>query len=402
MDSIQDLVQLAHQAIHPNGDTVSAFAEDYMRQLTDALGRLPEASTRMGKKQKEYIKVLKEYICSYYRPPFEDKTPQVVAIALNLPINEKSFREYYQAFKHILTFVLDTFEYKPIEYAFESFKDTSFERLFCNDGREDLVHYPQKTYVNSFIRFFIDGDADDSKDYSSKSYYGSLPVSEAKVREYCKQKQIPDDYVNKLIGIMKASRRFKSKETDGEIRYALQVQYLINIYAMSVSILYEEGKPLHREELCRRINKLHKQYPSLVDSTSQESFVLRRKPILSASGKKGNWCLRIWENLEEGASRGDTAQAYEIIRSYVTVKHEETGQPVSLDSIEDHMKECGYNYPKRSLQTYVTNSGCKSVRNGNYLPPDADEEGTDTRYWTGKTLSGVFGSSLCLLFYLTK
>ena len=62
MDNIQDLVQLAHRGVQPTGETVSSFTEDYIRQLTIALEELPERSLTIGKKQKEYCQVLKEYL----------------------------------------------------------------------------------------------------------------------------------------------------------------------------------------------------------------------------------------------------------------------------------------------------------------------------------------------------
>lgn len=428
MDNIQDLVQLAHRGVQPTGETVSSFTEDYIRQLTIALEELPERSLTIGKKQKEYCQVLKEYLRLHHCTPIESKSFQEIAYTLGIKVNDKSFLEYYDTFvcvpfkkihaphaqgaladtfkqlgstvaaihedelraligpcvERIFNFVLELFAYKPIIYDFRAFKDPGFERLYTNDGKEKLIYHPEKTYVNDFFRYFIDGDADYSKDYSPKAYYGSLPVSEAKVVEYCKLKEIPEEDIRKLVAIMKASRRFKTENYDGEIRYALRVQYLLNIYAMSVSILNDVGVPLHKEELCDRINNLHKQYPSLVGETSIESFVLRRKPILSSSGKQGNWCLRIWEGQEGNASRGDTAQVYGLIRSYVSSKYEETGEPVPLDAIMGYMNECGYNYPKRSLRTYVTNSGCRSVRNGNYLPPEATGDMVDMRYWYGK------------------
>lgn len=426
MYSTEELIREGYQNIMLKGDSIGVITEDYLKQvsllLKDPITRFPQA----GKKQLEYMKALSVYLESLMRPPFRHMSVGEIGNTLGLKLREEAFWEYYHScvcipFKErttgagvdcaplfeqlylpisaisekglkdligpcidpVFDFLLLVFGYSPIIYNFRSFKDTGLETLYSNDGLVNLGFAKPKNYVNTFIRFFIDGDADYDAVYNPKAYFGAIPVSEARIIDYCKLQGIPDNYIHKLIGMMKCSHRFAAIEEEGETRYYLKVQYLNNIYAMVVHILNSAGHPLHKEELANRINSLHKQYPSLVQEVSLESFVLRRKPVICASGKQGNWSLRTWEKLEEGIPRSDTTQVYSLIRDYVSSQYAETGQPVSLDSIRAHITGLGFNYPPRSLQTYVTNSGCKSVRNGNYLPEDSVEEG-DTRYWLKK------------------
>lgn len=269
-------------------------------------------------------------------------------------------------------FVLDCFHLTPVNYRFESFRDPELETIFSNDGLR-LDAKKAEGIVNTFFRFFIDGDADKkNKDYDPEKYYGCIPVQESRIMAYCKQKSIPENYIEKLLSIAKCSGRFYITE-DGKL--CLKKQYLLNIYAISVAILFEYGEPLHKEELCERIVRLHKQYPALVDEPTMESFVLRRKPLLCSAGAQGKWMLRTWKL--------DQRDVLTVIREFVSDTYKETDEPVHIDQIVEHIQSAGFAYGEKSIQTYVNRSGCKGVGDRTYYPADSDQKSAE-RYFRNR------------------
>jgi hypothetical protein len=287
-------------------------------------------------------------------------------------INKKDLIEKVGEVKSEKTyqFVLDCYHLTPINYRFESFRDPELETIYSNDGLR-LDTKKAEGVVNTFFRFFIDGDGYD-KTYDPECYYGSVPVQESRIIAYCKQQSMPEDYIEKLLSIARCSSRFYITE-DGKL--SLKKQYLLNIYAISVAILYENGKPLHKEELCERIGKLHKQYPALVDEPTLDSFVLRRKPVLCSAGAQGEWMLRTWKQ--------DRRDVLTVIRDFVADTYTKTQKPVHIDQIAEHVQSTGFNYGKRSIQTYVNKSGCKGVGDRTYYPVDSDQKSAE-RYFRNR------------------
>ncbi len=287
-------------------------------------------------------------------------------------INKKDLLEKVGEVKSDKTyqFVLDCFHLTPVNYRFESFRDPDLETIYSNDGLR-LDDAKARGFVNKFFRFFIDGDGDD-KTYDPECYYGSVPVQESRIIAYCKQQSMPEDYVEKMLSITRCSGRFYTTE-DGKL--SLKKQYLLNIYAISVAILYENGKPLHKEELCERIGKLHKQYPALVDEPTLDSFVLRRKPILCSAGAQGEWMLQTWKQ--------DRRDVLTVIRDFVADTYTKTQKSVHIDQIVEHVQSVGFAYGKRSIQTYVNKSGCKGVGDRTYYPVDSDQK-SEERFFKNK------------------
>lgn len=287
-------------------------------------------------------------------------------------INKKDLLEKVGEVKSAKTyqFVLDCYHLTPINYRFESFRDPELETIYSNDGLR-LDDAKARGFVNKFFRFFIDGDGD-NKTYDPECYYGSVPVQESRIIAYCKQQSMPEDYVEKMLSITRCSGRFYITE---DRKLSLKKQYLLNIYAISVAILYENGKPLHKEELCERIGKLHKQYPALVDEPTLDSFVLRRKPILCSAGAQGEWMLQTWKQ--------DRRDVLTVIRDFVADTYTKTQKPVHIDQIVEHVQSVGFAYGKRSIQTYVNKSGCKGVGDRTYYPVDSDQK-AEERFFKNK------------------
>lgn len=287
-------------------------------------------------------------------------------------INKKDLLEKVGEVKSAKTyqFVLDCYHLTPINYRFESFRDPELETIYSNDGLR-LDDAKARGFVNKFFRFFIDGDGDD-KTYDPECYYGSVPVQESRIIAYCKQQSMPEDYIEKLLSIARCSSRFCVSE-DGKL--ALKIQYLKNDKARSVAILFEQGKPLHKEELYKRIVKLHKQYPALVNEPSLKSFVLRRKPILCSAGAQGKWMLQTWKS--------DQRDVLTVIREFVSDTYAKTNKPVHIDQIVEHIQSVGFSYGKRSIQTYVNKSGCKGVGDRTYYPADSDQKSAE-RYFRNR------------------
>lgn len=319
-----------------------------------------------------------DFVEEWCYKPFKESAAKQFKETCNLlsgkvyAINKKDFIEKVGEEKSEKTyqFVLDCYHLTPVNYRFESFRDPELETIYSNDGLR-LDDAKAKGFVNKFFRFFIDGDGDD-KTYDPECYYGSIPVQESRIIAYCKQKSIPEDYVEKMLSIARYSGRFYITE-DGKL--ALKKQYLLNIYAISVAILYENGKPLHKEELCERIGKLHKQYPALVDEPTLDSFVLRRKPILCSAGAQGEWMLQTWKQ--------DRRDVLTVIRDFVADTYTKTQKPVHIDQIVEHVQSTGFNYGKRSIQTYVNKSGCKGVGDRTYYPVDSDQK-AEERFFKNK------------------
>lgn len=308
--------------------------------------------------------------------PFKKRTAEQFEEISNLlskvpAINKKDLLEKIEATgnEKAFQFVVDCFKLKKLDYDFESFRDKDLETLYSND---DITFKVQK-HVTSFFRFFIDGDAEKSNKYDPEKYYGCIPVSEKRIIAYCKQKSIPQDYIDKLLAIAKCSDRFVVTE-DGKL--TLKKQYLLNIYSISAAILFEYGKPLHKETLCERINKLHDQYPILVDECRLESFVLRRKPILCSVGGQGEWGLQIWKK--------DDRDVLTVIREFVADTFAKTQEPVHIDQIVEHILSIGFSYDKKSIKTYVTKAGCKGTGKNTYYPAESDFNAVG-RYWNKKT-----------------
>lgn len=412
-------------------DSLGAFSGSFLEQ---SLASFQEASVdpEIGKVPRKYIAALKRYVECRYLAGYPIKTLQEIAIEHNCSLRKVVFNEYLQDFvltpfrtlaigalnadvrslaehlsgvvhaingKTLLervgecdekTFhlILDAFGLEEIEYRFESFRDTQLEVLYSNDG-VSLNAAPVRSFVNSFFRFFIDGDALKDEDFNPERYYGCIPVSESRVFSYCREQKIPDNLATKLMSIVKCSNRFDQTVEHGETLYSLKVQYLNNKYAMSVAILFKEGKPLHKEVLHSRIQMLHKQYPNLVDEHSLDSFVLRgssrAKPILCSASVQGEWKLQIWNTQRN---------VLQDIRDYVTETYNRTSQPVPLEDIITQMSSLGHTYPKRTLQTYITKAGCVG-RHGNVYMPQGFEG--DKRVWIGKLYEIQRYAAICLL-----
>lgn len=275
-----------------------------------------------------------------------------------------------------LHYLFDLYSLSLIKYRFRSFKDEELESLYSNDDL-NLMTQKAKSIVNHFFRFFIDGDGKEGK-YNPESYYGCMPVSEERIKVYCKSEGIPIEYVDKLLSIARNSKRFVIKDNNGHKEYSLKLQYITGTEAMAAAILYKAGreKPMTKEQLYAQIEKIHTQYPRLVDSTKGNSWHPARKPILCSAGKKDLWTLEIWR-----ANKGDVLHD---IREFVSNEYSKTGKPIHFDRIYEYLLSLGYTYPKDTLRkSYIPRSGCKNVRNGLFLPSDSDVIETG-RYWRNK------------------
>ena len=411
--------------------TLGSFSSNYLKLVIENLQVL-SSNIIIGKVPRRYISALKRYIECKYLPDSSQKTVKEIAIEQGCPIREKVFEDYLQELVMIpyrtmatktedknvkdvaaslsstvhaidgktlrkqvgecddntFRFILDAFRLTEIEYSFESFRDPLLETLYSNDGIS-LSAKPVRSFINRFFRFFIDGDAVKDEDFNPERYYGCMPVPESRILAYCRDQGIPNDIAEKLMSIVKCSNRFEQTIEHDEIFYSLKVQYLNNKYAMSVYILFKEDKPLHKEELHSRIQTLHNRYPNLVKEHSLDSFVLRgsarAKPILCSASAQGEWKLQIWN------SRRDILQD---IRDYVSETYDKTSQPVSLDNIIAKMSSLGHSYPQKTLQTYITKSGCVGQRGNLYLP--SGHKG-DKRFWIGKNHELLRYSALFLL-----
>lgn len=330
------------------------------------------------------IKGFAEYVEDWCYGPFKKIAAKQFEDTYNLlsgkvhAINKKELVERIGEVKSEKTFqfVLDCFHLMPVKYQFESFRDPELETIYSNDGlrldKRKVDKEKTENYVNTFFRFFIDGDADNKKKYDSEKYYGCIPVQEDRIIAYCKQQLMPEDYIEKLLSIARCSGRFYVTE-DGKL--ALKIQYLNNDKARSVAILFEQRKPLHKEELYERIVKLHKQYPALVNEPSLKSFVLRRKPILCSAGAQGKWMLETWKS--------DHRDVLTVIRDFVSDTYAKTNKPVHIDQIVEHVQSAGFAYGKRSIQTYVNKSGCKGLGDRTYYPADSDQK-SEERYFRNR------------------
>ncbi len=395
-------------------DSLGAFSKDYLVQVQKNLEET-FSDAEIGRVQARYIAVLRRFAECQYLEGFQRKPIQEIAIEQGTSVLKSTFEEYLNALVmnpfrdlamkssntemtslvrelsgvvHALNgevlrdkvgacddktfcFILAAFRLKEVDYHFESFRDTKLEVLYSNDSISLCAASVRKP-VNRFFRFFIGGDASNEEEFNPERYYGGTPVSESRILSYCRNQDIPEDISTKLMSIVKCSKRFeKTCGQDGAL-YSLKVQYLNNKYAMAVAILDKEGKPLHKEEIYARIQKLHDQYPNLVNNHSLASFVLRRKPILGEASAQGEWGLRTW------AKKRDVLQD---IRDYVSEVYAKTSQPVPLEDIENQMKALGHTYPIKTLRTYVTKSGCVGQRGNRYVPQGF---AGDVRYWMGK------------------
>ena len=287
-------------------------------------------------------------------------------------INKKDLLEKIGATGNVkaFQFVVDCFKLKKLDYDFESFRDKDLETLYSND---DITFKVQK-HVTSFFRFFIDGNAEKSNKYDPDKYYGCIPVSEKRIIAYCKQKSIPQEYIDKLLAIAKCSNRFINK--DGYL--SLKKQYLCNSQSYAAAILYENKKPLHIEQLHDRINQLAKQYPELVKKYTLQSISthMNRKPINCLTGGQGEWGLEIWKK--------DKRDVSTVIRDFVADTFAKTQEPVHIDQIVGHVLSSGFSYDKKSIKTYVTKAGCKGTGKNTYYPAESDFTAVD-RYWSNKS-----------------
>ncbi len=430
---MKELEDIQSQMVYDNlqAEHLGAFSLQYLEQILMNLQVLSTKST-IGKVSIKYISALKRYIECFYIADFSSRTIQEIAIEQGCSIQDSVLKEYLRGlviipFRRLacdtsnvnireaaislsavihaingktlhemvgecdektFNFILDAFGLVKIDYRFESFRDPHLEVLYSNDGIS-LGSHPIRTSVNKFFRFFIDGDALKGEEYNSAKYYGCTPISESRILSYCKNQGIPEEHAKKLMSIVKCSNRFEQTESQNETLYSLKIQYLNNKYAMSVAILFKEGKPLHKKVLYSRIQKLHNQYPNLVEEPSLSSFVLRgssrAKPILCSASAQGEW------KLQELNSQRDILQD---IRDFVTETYGRSSRPVSLEEIRTRMSLLGHSYPERTLQTYITKSGCVGQRRKLYLPPGFNG---DKRIWTGKQHEILREVALCLL-----
>ena len=275
-------------------------------------------------------------------------------------------------------FLTDVFGYVDTGFAkIPLFKDTDLETLLSNDGIT-----LEKKNVNALASFFSDGDSNyKDKEYDPSKYYGGYPVPEETVKVHLRSRDVPRDQAEKLIAIMKVSRRFYKELVDGEERYCLKTQYLKNYQAYSVAVLYQEGKPLHLEEINRHIAELARRYPLLMSAPSLESCQLRRKPVIEKSGSSGERRLKFWAKAPDNTSPTDV-RAY--IRTFVEKEYARTGRPIPLEAILDEVQRCGFTTKRRSVQTYASNV-CTSIRKKGYVPKGTPLENKDERVWYGDT-----------------
>lgn len=291
-------------------------------------------------------------------------------------INKKDLIEKVGEVKSEKTyqFVLDCYHLTPVNYCrwFKKFKDTDFEIIYSNDGLK-MDNSNARQFVPPFFNFFITGDADNNKPYDADRYYGSLPVSEDRIIAFCKQKAIPQDYTDKLLSIAKCSRRFIVTDKG---HLSLKKQYLNNVPSTIAAILYEHNKPLYKEEILLRLNKLHEQYPNLTNYIpSTESFHEERNRILCQAGKQGELTLQIWKN--------DNRDVLTVIREFVSDTYDKTQKPVPINHIVEHVQSAGFTYGRRTIQTYVNKSGCKGVGDRTYYPVDSDQK-AEERFFKNK------------------
>ncbi|MBR4134000.1 MAG: hypothetical protein IKU04_05705 [Bacteroidales bacterium] len=271
-----------------------------------------------------------------------------------------------------MSYVVDFYGLSPIEYVYRTFKDPQLETFYSNDG----IKIPKNT-ATAFFNFFSEGESSwKEKGYNADKYYGSIPVSEGRIRSFFKG-TIEKDILDTLMAIVKQSNRFiREEDEEGVLKYRLKPQYLLGIPALAVAILYDYGKPMCREEIYERVVELNKRYPLLVEEPHPSSFVLRRKPILSAAGLQGRWTLKIWGEKRE--------HVFDVIRRIVNEEYERNGnKPVAAEVVQSELKALNYDYPLKSVKTYITKANCKSLRSG-YLPEDAPVKG-QSRKLVGKS-----------------
>ena len=274
-------------------------------------------------------------------------------------------------------FLVDVFGYVDTRFVqIPLFKDTDLETLLSNDG---IVL--EKKNVFALASFFSEGDSNyKDKEYDPDKYYGGYPVSEDTIKAHLRNEGVPKDQTEKLIAIVKVSRRFYKEVVDGEERYCLKTQYLKNFQAYSVAILYKAGKPLHVEEINRQVAELARRYPLLVSAQKLGACQLRRKPVIEGSGAHGERRLKFWAKTPNKTS---PASVREHIRAFVEKEYAKTGRPVPIEIIQDDAKRSGFTTKYRSLRTYA-GIMCTSVKGKGYVPKGTPVEGADTRNWYGE------------------
>lgn len=302
---------------------------------------------------------------------FEDTVSLLSGIVY--AINKKDLIEKIGEVKSERTyqFVLDCFHLTLVKYRFESFRDPELETLYSNDGLR-LDDYKARGFVNAFFRFFIDGDVDKKKKtYDPEKYYGCLPVQESRVIAYCKQKSIPENYIEKLLAIARCSARFIVNDK-GEL--SLKKQYLNNVESLAVAILFEHDKPMHKKDLLSQIGRLKDMYPALIAKPPKDIHD-ERKPILCQAGGQGTLMLE--------TGRQDHRDKHSIIRDYVAKVFSETQEAVPLDQIVAYLESIGLHYDNiKSVQTFVTEAGCEGKGKGfNAYYPAGSGLGANDRFW---------------------
>ncbi len=292
--------------------------------------------------------------------------------ALNAKELEKMIFGGQRPTNRTISFVVDFYGLTPVEYVYRTFKDFQLETLYSNDG----IKIPKNTST-AFFNFFSEGESSwKEKGYIADKYYGSIPVSEARIRSYFKG-SIENDMLDTLMAIVKQSNRFiREEDEESVLKYRLKPQYLLGIPALAVAILYDYGKPMYREEIYERVVEMNKRYPLLVEEPHPSSFVLRRKPVLSAAGLQGRWTLKIWGEKRE--------HVFDAIRRIVNEEYERNGnKPIKAEFVQSQLKTLNYDYPLKTVKTYITKANCKPLRGG-YVPENAPVKG-HSRKLVGKS-----------------
>lgn len=265
---------------------------------------------------------------------------------------------------------------------YKTFKDKELEVLYSNDGIR-LTNVE----INRFVNYFNEGDAGKETAYVPTSYYGGIPVTESKVREYLTGACLRKEVIEKLICIMKTSDRFETSLKDDEVFYCLKWDYIASADTRYVYILNAAGKPVSKRDIFEIHNRKARESRGLVDELEKlSSMVIRkgRKPILCSEGEQGHWSLMSWRRPAEGCATVRNPKVE--IKAFIESRYDGTEQPVSLTEVKQHMTELGMQYPDKTLRTYIT-SVCKSSGRRTddyyYVPKDAGNTG-DVRVWKGK------------------
>ena len=420
-----DLAGIIHSSIRPEGTTLAEVAHSYLTQVSDVLSSPERNVPGLGVIDTRYMRALKVYVDSHY---LDEKSQGMDATGISTELGETisgtKLETYlvdciYSPFKRLepadgevgkiieflrgtvlainredlnemtgnasgglFSFILDTFRLEPINFNLKLLQDKELETLYANDGMVDFGKPSTRRLANSFFRIFIDGNAKDGEPFDPEKYYGAIPISEKQVADLCMKCEIPDEYIPKFLAIMKVSKRFESTEEDGETKYCLKTQYLNNTESIAVSLLYKAGRPLSREMILEKIGALHRKHPALVEERTTLTLRQNRKPIIAKAGQQGYWRLLTGG---DGSGHMSKQDVMDLIRNFVNKTVKETGKPVSLDAICDHLHERGLSYKRRSARTYVTDSGCRTEGRGDlFYPPQSDLD-EPVRFWQGKS-----------------